>query len=168
MTKAHDRTELSPNEVRDRVWEKAKSIDFCMFVTWDGERQRARPMSARVRREEHAIYFLVDVEGEKNSQIDRFPIVTLTFTDKGANDYIALTGRATINNDRVKIADLWSDFDKAWWEDENDPSIRLITVILDDAELWDGPNSALATVKMMVAAVTGVATDQGDNAKVKM
>lgn len=37
---------LSRDDAVDRIWSLAKSIDFCMFVTWDGERQRARPMSA--------------------------------------------------------------------------------------------------------------------------
>ena len=41
----------------------AEKIDFCMFGTWDGDKQHARPLSSRPRREEHAIYFLVSAQG---------------------------------------------------------------------------------------------------------
>ena len=41
-----DKTDLAPDEARDRVWELARQINICMFVTWDGERQRARPLAA--------------------------------------------------------------------------------------------------------------------------
>lgn len=45
-------TDLMPAEATDRIWELAENIDVCMFVTWDGEYNRARPLSARVVREE--------------------------------------------------------------------------------------------------------------------
>ena len=74
-------TRVSPEDAIDRIWELAKSIDFCMFVTWDGERQRARPLSARPNRDEGRIYFLTDVAGAKDEQIEKFPKVTLAFAD---------------------------------------------------------------------------------------
>ena len=77
-------TRISPEDAIDRIWELAKSIDFCMFVTWDGERQRARPLSARPNRDEGRIYFLTNVAGAKDEQIEKFPKVTLAFTDTSA------------------------------------------------------------------------------------
>lgn len=158
----------SADEIEDRVWDLAKKIDFCMFTTWDGESQRARPMSARVRREDYAIYFLVDVAGHKNEQVERYPKVLLTFTDSGGNKYVSISGEAALSNDRGKIRDLWTAFDRAWWDDENDPSIRLLTVRPKDAELWDSPNQLVSTVKMLVAAVTGAKPAFGENAKVDL
>ncbi|WP_375451537.1 pyridoxamine 5'-phosphate oxidase family protein [uncultured Devosia sp.] len=168
MSKAQPHSDQTPEEVEDRIWELSKKIDICMFTTWDGERQRARPLSARVDRDKHAIYFLVDQDGHKNGQIERFPIVTMTWTDSGGHKYVTMTGEATVANDRALIKDLWSNFDKAWWEDENDPSIRVLTVIPDDGELWDSPNQLVASTKMLVAAVTGASPDFGDNAKVQL
>lgn len=66
-----------PEEVIDRVWELADKIDICMLTTWTGKEQRSRPMSARPRRDENAIYFLTDVSGEKNADIEAFPTVSL-------------------------------------------------------------------------------------------
>ena len=56
----------TPTEIQDRIWELAQKINICMVTTWNGEQQTSRPLSARVRRNEHAVHFLVDAEGEKN------------------------------------------------------------------------------------------------------
>ncbi|HEY8574866.1 MAG TPA: pyridoxamine 5'-phosphate oxidase family protein [Devosia sp.] len=168
MVKEHHDNDKTPAEVQDRIWELADKIDICMFTTWDGERQRSRPLSARVRREEHAIHFLVDAEGQKNWQVDKFPWVSCAWVDSGGHKYAVISGSAEVTNDRAKITELWTDFDKAWWDDASDPSIRLLTVTPDDGELWDSPNRAVAFAKMAVAAVTGTAPDFGDNAKVDL
>lgn len=169
MAKEHpDDNQKTPAEVTDRIWELAKSIDICMFTTWDGSNQQSRPLSARVFREDHAIYFLVDVEGHKNGEIERFPTVSLAWVDSGGHKYVVVAGTAVVSNDRAKIKELWSDWDKAWWDDETDPSIRLITVVPESGELWDSPNRLVATAKMAIAAVTGAAPKMGDNAEVKL
>jgi general stress protein 26 len=163
-----DKTDLTPEEARNRVWELAEKIKICMFVTWDGERQRARPLAANVDRGEHAIYFLVDVTGMKDDQVEQFPIVTLAFADTGGNKYVSITGEATVSDDRAKIRELWTPDNKAFWDSKDDPDIRLITVVPDDAEVWDSPGMIVATVKMLTAAVTGAKVELGNNRKVTM
>ena len=161
-----DHTEMTREEAVDTIWDLAKSIDFCMFTTWDGERQRARPLSARPDRDEGRIYFLIDEAGAKDDQIADFPKVSLTFADIRAHDYVAITGKATVTDDRAKIQALWTRADEAWWDSADDPSIRLLTVDPEDAELWKGPNRLLAGAKMLAAAVTGAKIEMGENRKV--
>lgn len=168
MSKDDNSTDKSPAEIQDRIWELAEKIDFCMFTTWDGERQRSRPLSARVRREDHAIYFLVDVSGQKNGQVERFPFVSLAWSDPKSFKFVVVSGKAEVSNDRAKIHELWTDFDKAWWESERDPAIRLITVTPEDGELWDSPNRLVATALMLTAVVTGKGADIGENAKTSL
>ncbi len=168
---AHEKqqeTDMTPAEVIDRVWELAKKIDICMFDTWDGERQQARPLSSRVFRDEHAIYFLVSAGSNKIGQIEQYPVVNLAYADTGSMKFVSITGQAAVSNDRAKIKDLWSAFDKAWWDDEKDPDIRLITVSPESAELWDSPNKAIAFSAMLVSAVTGAKPKMGDNATVEL
>jgi general stress protein 26 len=168
MVKPHHENDRTPAEVTDRIWELAERIDICMFTTWDGENQRSRPMSARVFRDENAIHFLTDIETHKLTEIERFPTVSLAWVDSGGHKYVVIAGEAKMSNDRGRIAELWSDWDKAWWDDANDPAIRLVTVTPEDGELWDSPNRAVAMAKMAVAAVTGAAPNMGDNAKVEL
>ena len=158
----------SPEEVQDRIWELAKKIDIGMLTTWDGTQQHSRPLSARVRREENAVYFLVDVGGEKNGEIEQFPAVSCAWADNGNYKYALMAGEAKITDDRAKITELWTDFDKAWWEDASDPTIRLLTLTPENGELWDSPGKVVALAKMAVALVTGSAPKMGDNAKVTL
>ena len=63
----------------ERAWNLMKKIGFAMFVTRDGDRIRARPMSAYVEQSEGAIYFLTDArrhkdEYDENGADDGFPV----------------------------------------------------------------------------------------------
>jgi general stress protein 26 len=152
----------------ERIWELAKRIGVCMFVTWDGERQRARPLAATVEKKERALYFLTDIDGQKDDQIEKFPTVTLAFADHSHSKYVSITGTATVSNDRQRIKDLWSPFAKAWWDGPEDPAIRVIKVVPQDAELWDSPGRIVTTISMLAAAVTGRPPRIGENAKVAL
>lgn len=164
----HQESDLTPAEAADRIWELAEEIDICMFITWDGEYNRARPLSARVRRDEDAIHFLVNDDSAKNGQLAKYPRVTLAWSDSSRYKYVTISGQAVVSNDREKIGDLWEKTDQAWWDDAGDPDIRLITVTPDDGELWDSPGRIVATARMAFAAITGAKPEMGDNAKVDL
>lgn len=176
---ANEEHKLSPAELADKAWALSEKIRTAIFTTWDGEQQRARPLSAKVDRDAHAIYFLVGVDGGKTladaagvpalslvEQVSKFPNVSLAFADHGKNDYVTIIGEARVSNDRAKIAELWTPFAKAWWDDENDPRIRLITVLPEAAEVWEGPNQLVAGAIMLTAAVTGSKPAVGDHGAV--
>jgi general stress protein 26 len=152
----------------DRAWELMRKIGFAMLVTRDGDKLRARPMSAFVERDEGAIYFLTDARRHKDEEIARNPSVNLSFADAGSQKYVSVTGMAVVSNDRAKIRELFSTPAKAWWDSADDPNIRVLKVTPDDAEFWDSPGSVISYVKMAAAAVTGSRPDLGDNRKVAM
>jgi general stress protein 26 len=52
------------NDVQ-RVWDLMKKFGFAMLVTRDGDKLRARPMSAYLGRDENAILFLTDARRRK-------------------------------------------------------------------------------------------------------
>lgn len=158
----------APEEVADRVWELAEQIDICMLTTWTGEEQHSRPMSARPRRNENAFYFLTDVSGEKNGEIERFPTVSMAWADNSNYRYVLVSGKAEVSNDRAKIAELWSKMDEIWWESKDDPTIRLLKVMPERAEIWDSPNKVITGAKMLMSFVTGAAPKLGDNAEVRL
>jgi general stress protein 26 len=169
MTKEHhEHSDKTPAEIEERIWELAKKIDIAMLTTWDGTKQRSRPLSARIDRDTRQINFLVDVEGHKNEEIAQYPTVSCAWVDNSGHKYVVVSGQAKVTNDRAKIAELWTDFDKAWWENENDPSIRLLTVTPEEGELWDSPGRIVAAAKMAFAAVTGKAPEFGETAQVRL
>jgi general stress protein 26 len=157
-----------PSESIDRVWELMDKIGTCMLVTHRGGSFHARPMSAIVRPDEEAVYFLTDVTLIKDDEIKANPDVALTFADTSGQKYVSLTGHAEVSDDRDKIHDLWSPMAKAFWESADDPAIRLLRVTPSDAEFWDSPGKVATYVSMLAAAVMGTRPSEGENRKVAM
>lgn len=159
---------MSDDDKTDHVWKLMEKIGFCMLATKDGQQIRARPMAAHFERGEHAIYFLTDADSHKDEEIARDPHVGLFFADSGSQKYVSVTGRAAISNDRAKIKELWSTPAKAWWDDPQDPSIRVLKVTPNDAQYWDSPGTVVSYIKMLGAAVSSSRPDMGDNEKVNL
>mgnify|MGYP001069756558 CR=1 FL=1 len=107
-------------------------------------------------------------EGSKNWQVERHPEVSLGYADTGASNYVAISGHASLSNDRARIADLWSPFARAWWDSADDPDIRLLTVTPERAELWDGPNVVVAAAVMLTSAITSGKPAMGEHGSVRM
>ncbi len=152
----------------DRVWDLMKKIPICMLTTWDGTNLHSRPMDARTRRDENAIYFLADVRHHADDEIAKYPKLNLSFSDSDAHNYVSLSGNAVVSNDRAKIKELWEPTAKAWWDTPDNPNIRVLKVTPIEAEFWDGPGKVVAMIKMLTAAATGNRPELGENRKVSM
>lgn len=148
------------------VWDLMESVRFCMLSTWNGTKLRSRPMGAFVRRQEGVVYFFTDVRAHKDEEIRAFPKVCLGFADTGGQKYVAVYGVAEINSDREKIKELWSIPVKIWWENPQDPNIRLIKVRPEEAEYWDSPGNLVSSVKVAFALLTGAHVNYGEHKNV--
>ena len=102
----------------DRAWELMKKIGFVMLVTRDGDKLRARPMSAYIEREENAIYLLTDARRHKDDEIARNPSINLSFADASSQKYVSLTGTAAVSNDREYL-ERAIEFEKMAASEEN-------------------------------------------------
>jgi general stress protein 26 len=153
---------------QDRVWQLMEKIGFAMLVTRDGDKLRARPMSAYLERDNNAIFFLTDARRHKDDEIARNPSINLSFADASAQKYVSLTGTAAVSNDRAKIKELFSTPAKAFWDSAEDPNIRVLKITPDDAEFWDSPGTVISYVKMAAAVVSNTRPEIGENRKVTM
>jgi general stress protein 26 len=130
-------------------------------------------MGAYVQSDEKAVFFLADARHQKDDDIKTDDIKTygkvcLAFADTAGQKYVSVAGSAEVMADRAKIRELWNTPAKAWWESPDDPNIRILKVTPEDAQYWDAPGSAVAYVKMTVAALTGTPPNMGENRKVAM
>ena len=152
----------------DRVWALINDIPVAMVVTHDGEgwNMRARPMALRPAQEEGAIYFLTDVDSPKAEEIRHNNMICLALADHKSRKYLSITGRAEIIDDRDRIKQIWSVYDKAFWPDESDPRIRILRVAPESAEFWEGAGVVVTAVKLVAASVSGERMNLGKNEKV--
>ena len=156
--------ELGPDA--ERVWKLIGDIGTCMLATHEAGIIRARPMAARPRDSENAVYFLTSARGDKDEEIEADSNVSLMFIEGGK--YLVVTGRARVLNDRALIADLWTSADAAWWHDAQDPDIRAIEVTLADAQFWEGPHGVLGATAAVLTAMAGGGPILGDQRKVPL
>lgn len=151
-----------------RAWELMEKITFCMLSTHVGDNIRARPMAAHVEPIENAIYFLTDVASHKDEEIEQRHNVGLAFADSKGQKYVSVTAEGEVSNDRARIHELFSTPAKAWWDNADDPAIRVLKVTPKYAEYWDSPGTVVSYAKMIAAAVSHTKPDMGDNVKVTL
>ena len=103
---------------QDHVWELIEEIGLCMLVSHDGasDQLRARPMSAHARRDEDAIYFLIDKRSHKDDEVEINENICLTFADNASYKYVSVSGTANVLDDRPRVEELWSTAARAFEE----------------------------------------------------
>ena len=153
----------------DRVWTLLEDISVAMVVTHEGQgrNMRSRPMAARPAREEGAIYFLTDVDSPKAGEIRRDETICLALADhKSKKIPLDYRSRGDHRRPAIRIKQIWSIYDKAFWPDENDPRIRILRVTPESAEFWEGAGAIATAVKLIAASVSGERMNLGKNEKV--
>jgi general stress protein 26 len=151
-----------------RVWDVIEKARVGMLTTRFAGGMRARPMEARSDRDAGIIWFLTDVRGYKDDEIDADHDIGLVFIDHDTRAYLSITGRASVIRDTNQAKAIWKKTDDVWWpEGPRDANVRVLRVEPTTAELWDGPaNAAVAAIEFSKARLTGEKPNLGENRKV--
>ena len=151
----------------ETVWNLVKGIGTTMLVTRSGEQLDARPLQAYPDRSAGLIFFMTD-STRLLEQLKADGRVLLNLVDKAGNNYLSLSGKAKVSDDRDKIRYLWTAWAQAYWKGPEDPNIRLVSVAPEHARFWDAPNAAVATVAMLAGALTGKQPKLGTSGEVQL
>ncbi len=178
MTTSHDpSTDMDvrrDSDAVDKVHDMIGKAQFAMFGTYDAEGIcHSRPMAAVHQERDsdvEALWFFTRADSRKIAEIGQDPRVTIDYADPSSQNYISVTGRAEILDDRDRIEALWSEPLRTWFPDgSGDPSIRLLRVVMDTAEYWDSPSSAMVfAYGYAKARLTGEPPSPGDVAQVEL
>jgi general stress protein 26 len=159
---------MSQQEAISRVWDIIEKVGVGMLTTRFDSGLRARPLEPRLDRAEGVIYFVTDVRGTKDDEIEAAPEVCFVLIDPKDKAYLSISGHASVTRDSAKAAAIWKKTDDIWWPDgPSDPNVRVLRLVPETAELWDGPpNSAVAAFEFAKAKITGEKPNLGENRKV--
>ena len=126
-----------------RAWDIIEKARVGMLTTQFPGGLRARPLEARADRDAGIIWFVTDVRGTKDDEIDAAHDIGLVFYDEDGRAYLSITGRASVIRDTAKAKEIWKKTDDLWLPGgPDDPNVRVLRVEPVTAELWDGPSSA--------------------------
>jgi general stress protein 26 len=141
-----------------------------MMVTRFAGGLRARPLEARPERDTETIWFLTDVRGLKDDEIEANPNVCLTFVYAKEKVYLSITGKAFVSRDPERAKALWNEEQQVWWPGgPEDPNLLVMKIEPERAEMWDGPaSSAVAAFEFARARLTGTKPNIGEKRKVSV
>ncbi|GAC1345356.1 MAG: pyridoxamine 5'-phosphate oxidase family protein [Acetobacteraceae bacterium] len=161
-------SDTSQTEAKQKLWSMMKDIRFAMLTTADGGHLRARPMVAAQSEFDGTLWFFTRVSSHKVDEVNSEHQVGVTYADGGHQNYVSLSGRASLVRDRAAIDQHWSEAMRTWFaKGKEDPEIALLKVTVEAAEYWDAPNSTMVHAYGYVKAVlTGSSPHPGDNQKV--
>jgi general stress protein 26 len=163
---------LSREEALKHLRGLVKEIDIAMLTTVDEDGTlRSRPMSNNGDIEfDGDLWFFTYGSSHKVQEAQKEPQVNVAFSQPGKQNYVSMSGRATLVRDKAKIEELWKPALKAWFPKGTDePDIALLKVTVEKAEYWDAPSSLVSHVYSLVkAAVTGEPASPGDNQKIDL
>ena len=108
----------------------------------------ARPMAVQGQEAGEAIWLATSRDSEKCRDIAHDPQVALSFHE-GAHgaDYLSVSGRAELVDDRAKVRELWDAGWKPWFPDGPDQAdLVLIKVVPEHVEYVDPPGGTLRSL----------------------
>lgn len=163
MGNAQSPTEnLNGQNAVQKIKEISEKAGTCFFSTNLKLSTKSRPMALQGVDENGAMWFLSDIRSEKVSEILLDNHVELYFMNNSKYEYVFLKGLATISQEKNLIEKYWTNFALAWFESKDDPNVSVIKVEPSDGYYYETKdNKLMAMSKMLFAAVTGSAIEDG-------
>jgi general stress protein 26 len=166
---------LSTTKKLQDLYELIDGIEIAMLTTRTADGSLvSRPMQTQARRAGTDLWFMTVTGSGKLEELDFDPHVNLAYYKDGTREFVSVSGRARMVQDRGVIRQLYKPDWKAWLGDEggerdggpDDPRIALIEVQADSAAYLKSNEPRLISLfKVGKAIATGNPPDVGDAGK---
>ena len=154
-------TELSP----DDFWSRLDGVQAGM-LSLDGA--RPVPMSHYADRDAGTIWFITAEGTDMVSALKGGPAQARYIVASGSDKlYARIDGTATLVTDPAKLDELWNPIAGAWFEGERDPDVRLVGVVLSEAEVWATDGGLKFFWEIAKAHATDSHPDMGEHGTIR-
>jgi general stress protein 26 len=128
----------------------------------------SRPLAAQDVEFDGDLWFFTQDPSSKVDDIAANDQVNAAFESK--DGYLSIAGTAEIVHDRDLVDKYWNQMAAAWFpEGKDDPTVALIKVHAESAEIWSVDEPRLVTAfKLAKARVTGEQPDIGENRSIEL
>ncbi len=150
----------------ERLIDAIKKFDTAMLVTHDEEGLlRTRPLRIMRCDDDGTLWFVTARESGKVFEIRKDARVNVVL--QSGSRYVSVSGTATVDADRTRVAELWHESLRPWFpggkDDESAVALRVDPIT---AEYWD--TSGQSGMRYWVDALEAVATgsrvsEEGDS-----
>ena len=164
---------MSKQEQMDKLQAMVNDIKYTMMTTRTHEDHlHSCPMNTiETSIGAKEIWFIGHSPSETVDNIKKNPEVNLAYVSQDDKNYLSITGKAELVEDKEKLDELWSVLYNAYFEQgKEDPKVQLIKVVPHGAEYWANGNAIASAFKMTAAAVTDTAIEKslGENFSIEL
>lgn len=161
---------MQSNDDTAKLWDLIKTVEIAMMVTEDGEHLRSRPMAVSQKTFDGALWFFTRASSHKVVEVKEDQRVNLSYAHPGKQDYVSVSGRASLVRDRAAVEEHWTESLRTWFpQGKDDPEIALLKVDVQQAEYWDAPSSTmLHAYGYLKAVTTGKSPEPGGHGTVNL
>lgn len=159
---------LTGDEALEKIRAMLKEFPIAFMVTVQAEEITARPIGVVGDHSafDGTLWFITDKRSRKVAAIESGAKTTLLFQNDKNGDYLHLSGRAAVVDDRQKLEELYSTLQRTWFpKGLDDPDITLVRFDAEEASYWDSHDSyvrlAAAFAKSLVTGVPGKSGNAG-------
>jgi general stress protein 26 len=154
-----------------KLKELIDEIKIGMLTTEDTDGTlRSRPLQTRTVDNDGSLWFFTSRTSPKvaEASADGWR-VNVSYSHPGKMDYVSISGRATLVDDRERMKALWTKWVEVFFpKGLNDPDLALLRVDIEKAEYWDSPGTAVGRAYAVAKALaTGDTDATGDNVKLQ-
>jgi len=156
-----------------KLWKIIKGTRFAMLTHRHGSgRLHSQPLTTQNKElgADSTLYFFVARDGDVAAHAAGDAHVNVAYANVDDDDYVSISGRASISEDAALKKELFNSQVKAWFPGGlDDPNLALLAVRIDEAEFWRAKDSKLVQlVKMASSSVTGnPPADMGEHGKLR-
>ena len=129
-----------------------EDIGVCMLTTINHlGGLHSRPMYVQEVDEEGCLWFFTSANSNLMEEINKIPVVNVTFSAFGIDKFLSATALAYETYDQKKMKELWTPALEVWFLKGIDtPGITLLKIDLQEVEYWNSPSAALVKVAGLV------------------
>jgi general stress protein 26 len=163
---------LMANEKLSKLYDLIKDIEIAMFTTRRSDgRLVSRPMATQKEAAGADLWFVTAKSTDKLDEIRNDAHVNLAYYKDRTREWVSVSGKAKIVDDRAKIHELWAPDWRAWFGDEggpndgtaDDPRIILIGVDVEIAMFLEvNKPQPVVLFEVVKGMITGKAPDVGE------
>ena len=109
------------------------------------------------------LWFFTQDPSPKTTDVAHHPEVNVSVSD--GKGHLSLSGTASVDRDPALIEKFWNPWAEAWFEGGmDDPTVALLRVDVDTAEIWDMTKPAIAKgFELVKGLVTRTPPEVGDS-----
>lgn len=159
------------DEKLQKLYDLIDDIEVAMFTTRRPDaRLVSRPMATQKRASGADLWFVTWRESEKLVEIGSDPQVNLSYYKDRTREWVSVSGKARIVDDRAKVHELYQPDWRAWFGDEggekdgtaDDPRMVLIGVDIEMAMFLNvNKPQPLVLFEVVKGMITGTPPDVG-------